>query len=90
MIALLLAIGYSWMGIMYVTPGLLPVASVTAVKWSRQIVGFGMIVLGLGEASLWWNGVAGPSLLQLGLAIFGGGMTLTLLTILRQPCAQKA
>jgi hypothetical protein len=89
MIALLLAIGYCWMGIMYVTPGLLPVASVPAVKWARIVVGFGMVVLGIGEASLWWNDIVGPSLLQLGLAIFGSGMVITLLTIVRQPCAPK-
>lgn len=90
MIALLLAITYIACGLMYVTPGLLAVPAVALVKWSRQVVGLGMLVLGIGEASIWWTEAAAPPLLQLGIAIFGAGMVMTLVAILRQPCAPKA
>lgn len=90
MTALLLAIAYIGCGLMYVTPGVLAVPAVPLVKWSRQVVGLGMLVLGIGEASIWWREASAPPLLQLGVAIFGAGMIMTLVAIMRQPCAPKA
>ena len=90
MIALLLAIAYICCGLMYLTPGVLAVPAVALVKWSRQIVGLGMLMLGMGEASIWWTEAAAPPLLQLGIAIFGAGMIMTLVAIARQPCAPEA
>jgi hypothetical protein len=81
---------YLGCGVVYLTPGVLPVAAVPAVKWSRYAVGAGMLIAGVALAEAWWHGTTVPALLQLGMALVGAGLASTLVTILRQPCAPKA
>jgi len=90
MLTLLLAVIYLACGVVYLTPGVLPVAAVPAVKWSRYAVGAGMLMAGVALAEAWWHGTTVPTLLQLGMALVGAGLASTLVTILRQPCAPKA
>ena len=90
MISLFLAILDVCCGGVYVTPGVLPVAALSSVKWSRHVVGLGMLTVGGGELGAWWSEAMVLPLLQLGLGLVGGGLAATLVTILRQPCPPKA
>ena len=90
MFTLMLAVIYLGCGAVYLTPGVLPVAAVPAVKWSRHAVGAGMLMAGVALAEAWWNGTTVPGLLQLGIGLVGVSLASTLVTILRHPCAPKA
>lgn len=90
MITIAVAVIYVCCGVLYLTPGVLPVAAITSVKWSRHIVGAGMLVAGVSVADMWWRGMAVQTLLLAGLALVGVGLASTLVTILRQPCPPKS
>ena len=90
MVTLILAAIYLGCGAVYLTPGVLPVPALAQIKWSRHIVGAGMLLTGAALAEAWWGQHADQPLLLVGLALVGIGLAATLVTIARQPCPPRS
>lgn len=79
-----------FVGLVHVVPGVLPVAANQVLRYGRQVVGGGLIVIAAGKGWLAIRGYTGDALTDLGLWILVLGMGTMAFVIWRQPCDPKA